>query len=250
MVAQPNPPVMVESVAKPPNDWAPAIPAVGALGSAIAAGFVGSGLGEVAALVLIAGGSLLTGIVAACEGSGRRSVAVGVIAPPVAAAVLIAVVGTGEGVVATIATVIAWAAAALVVSGLPLVVGYGVTREIAARRSRTLGSAMGTAAREPLSPELRRATADGAATTVIRQYRASKGDALLAADTARLAEYGYALLSVSNAPGRGGAGWRLLAAVAPLLELLATTDLGGGIMDWVDEQRQASIVATFRRVRT
>ena len=88
-----------------------------------------------------------------------------------------------------------------------------------------------------------KATSDGTATTVVREYPMDADpEALLAADTARLATIGYALEAVERHPGKKGLAWGFMTIAAAVIDLFTVNELS----DLVVAARRGRIVATYR----
>jgi hypothetical protein len=221
----------------------------------------------------------LLGIGLAVRGGGRRTwgpalagvCLAGLVAGVVAAGAIVLTIlpspadASGPALVAVAVTIL------VLIFGLPVVaVGLvGASVAIDARTElRHRGVASGeTPFRQP-SGELEKrsrastplddlgvakATADGAATTVIREYPLDASpDALLAADAVRLAAIGYSLDSVVRHPGKTGIGWRLLGIVVLLVDLAMF--FSASPIPWTDafhDARRGRLVATFQlRSRT
>ena len=80
---------------------------------------------------------------------------------------------------------------------------------------------------------LAKVTADGAATTVVREYPLDGNpDALLAADKQKLAAIGYAVYSVVRRPAKSGLGWSLLSAVLFVVDLAEMPWLSESLREW------------------
>ncbi len=248
--------LVTESVAKPTVDWSSALPTIGVLLSAGAALLAVLMDQVVWAVALLAGGSFVTGLLSAIAPSRttpRGALIGGVLALPVALIVLtVARLDRGAtgitlvDLVTGVACLCAW-------SSVPLLAGHGtaigVGRVVAWRRGETLAVTAPSAARgKPLSVDLARAIADGAATTVIRRYPPdTEGEALLASEAQALAEHGYSSRSVVRRPGKSGTIWRVLFLAAALVDLLLVLGSGAGLGEWIDEHRRGEIVATFDR---
>jgi MFS family permease len=72
------------------------------------------------------------------------------------------------------------------------------------------------------------ATADGAATQVIRTYAYDSGERLLKADQVSLAQLGYGLTRVDRKPPKTGTRWAVLGAVGLVVDLVAMFSHSGG----------------------
>jgi MFS family permease len=91
------------------------------------------------------------------------------------------------------------------------------------------------------------ATADGAATQVVRIYDYDSGERLLKADQVSLAQLGYSLTRVDRKPPKSGTGWAVLQAVGLVIDLVAMfSHAGGGYAgDAFDSVRKGRLTATF-----
>jgi MFS family permease len=95
--------------------------------------------------------------------------------------------------------------------------------------------------------DLAKVTADGAATTVIREYPLDASpDVLLTADKRKLAAIGYAVFSVVRRPAKSGLGWSLLSAVLFVMDLALIFSAVPSLLGGLRESTRGYEVVTFK----
>jgi hypothetical protein len=95
--------------------------------------------------------------------------------------------------------------------------------------------------------DLAKVTADGAATTVVREYPLdATPDALLAADKQKLAAIGYAVFSVVRRPAKSGLVWSLLSAVLFVVDLALIFSAVPSLSAGLRESTRGYEVVTFK----
>jgi hypothetical protein len=230
---------------------------VGELLVLIAASLVGSLLGWGLLVPTWIGGHFVLGFVLGRGGEGRRRLFAALASVPLAGVVaslgltVLVFLGVSQdglranGPVAVFGTMLVGTAVITLILGTPIVALGVIVGRIPGRlrvRGRAKAVARGEAPLiQPIEPlerkstakaalddaELAKVTAGGAATRIIRTYPWKGGDAMLAADTARLAAIGYLATKVDRKePARG---FRAVAAVLVGLVLLVIALAG----DWL-----------------